>query len=746
MRTLLLLRGSPGCGKSTWIEQNGLKPYTLSADDIRLLCSSPALNTDGLEEINQKNDEIVWATLFQLLETRMVNGEFTVIDATNSKTSEMNRYKTLCEQYRYRIWLVDFTDVPIEVAKERNRSRVPLKRVSDTVIDKMYARFATQKVPSGITVIKPDELDRVWIKPIDLTERFQIRVLGDIHGCMAPLNDAVESARFWSLGQPYYIILTGDYIDRGIQNAEVVQWLIDNKDCDNILMLEGNHERYLWAWANGRTTDSREFETNTRPQLEAAGIDKKEVRKLCRRFAQCAYFKLGDNTYLITHGGLSTIPDNLTFVATSQMIHGVGSYVEAQKVDDTFLATTPDHTYQIHGHRNVQNLPTQVNDRCFNLEGGVEMGGCLRGVTMFPEGVPQTWDIENTVYRKQSVSDNAGNESVADAIISMRKNKYIEEKQFGNISSFNFTRSAFYDKVWNSQTIRARGMYINIPERRVVARAYDKFFNIGERPETRLDVLRNTLTFPVTAYVKENGFLGIVSYNDENDSLFVTTKSCPDGIYAGWLRDMLYSKLSPEALDDMKRCAKESCVSFVFECVDMVHDPHIIEYPESQLVLLDVVKNSLDLNKLDYVMMHSYADCLDIPRKERARVIGSWQEFCDWYNEVMDEDYLYKDFSGDKRHIEGFVLEDANGYMLKLKLPYYNTWKFLRGIAHETLRKGYIEPKRTALLTTPLANYFYGWLKDLYGRSKTENQTIPTDICSLRRMFFNSDTGKEFDE
>lgn len=746
MRTLLLLRGSPGCGKSTWIEQNGLKPYTLSADDIRLLCSSPMLNADGLEEINQKNDEIVWATLFRLLETRMVNGEFTVIDATNSKTSEMNRYKSLCEQYRYRIWLVDFTDVPIEVAKERNRSRIPLKRVPDAVIDKMYSRFATQKVPSGITVIKPDELDRVWIKPIDLTERFQIRVVGDIHGCMTPLIDAVESARFWSFGQPYYIILTGDYIDRGIQNAEVVQWLIDNKDCENILMLEGNHERHLWAWANGRTTDSREFETNTRPQLESAGIDKKEVRKLCRRFAQCAYFRLGDNTYLITHGGLSTIPDNLTFVATSQMINGVGSYGEAQKVDDTFLATTPDHVYQIHGHRNVQNLPIQVNDRCFNLEGGVEMGGCLRGVTMFPEGVPQTWDIENKVYRKQPVSDNVGSESVADAIISMRKNKYIEEKQFGNISSFNFTRSAFYDKVWNSQTIRARGLYINIPERRVVARAYDKFFNIGERPETRLDVLRNTITFPVTAYVKENGFLGIVSYNDETDSLFVTTKSCPDGIYADWLRDMLHSKLSPEALDDMKRFAKESCVSFVFECVDMVHDPHIIEYPESQLVLLDVVKNSLDFNKLDYVTTRALSDCLNIPCKEQACVIGSWQEFCDWYNEVMDEDYLLEDYFGDKRHIEGFVLEDANGYMLKLKLPYYNTWKFLRGIAHETLRKGYVEPKRTALLTTPLTNCFYGWLKDLYERNKTENKTIPTDICSLRRMFFSSDTGKEFDE
>ena len=104
MRVLLLLRGSAGCGKSTWIEQNGLKPYTLCADDIRLLCSSPMMNTSGREEINQSNDNTVWSILFKLLELRMQNGEFTVIDATNSKTSEMNRYKELCSSYKYRIY------------------------------------------------------------------------------------------------------------------------------------------------------------------------------------------------------------------------------------------------------------------------------------------------------------------------------------------------------------------------------------------------------------------------------------------------------------------------------------------------------------------------------------------------------------------------------------------------------------------------------------------------------------------
>ena len=181
MRTLLLLRGSAGCGKSTWIEQNGLKPYTLSADDIRLLCQSPVLQPDGTVGISQSNDKIVWKTLFNLLEIRMQKGEFTVIDATNSKTSEINRYKQMCETYRYRMYCVDFTDIPIDEVKRRNANREELKRVPDGVIDKMYSRFKTQKIPSGIKVIKPNELDSIWMKLFDLSEYKKIHHIGDVH-------------------------------------------------------------------------------------------------------------------------------------------------------------------------------------------------------------------------------------------------------------------------------------------------------------------------------------------------------------------------------------------------------------------------------------------------------------------------------------------------------------------------------------------------------------------------------------
>ena len=153
MRTLLLFRGAPGCGKSTYIKEHNLEQHVLSADTLRLMCQSVQETPAGQMEISPQNDDVVWEMLFKLLEVRMSHGEFTVIDATNSKTVEMNRYKNLAKQYRYRMYVIDMTDLPIEECKRRNARRERLKRVPEAVIDKMYARFATQKVPSGVTVL-----------------------------------------------------------------------------------------------------------------------------------------------------------------------------------------------------------------------------------------------------------------------------------------------------------------------------------------------------------------------------------------------------------------------------------------------------------------------------------------------------------------------------------------------------------------------------------------------------------------
>ena len=138
MKILLITRGVPGSGKSTWIKDNGLEKYTLSSDAIRLMYASPILKTDGSYTITQRNDNRVWNTLYSLLEYRMINGDFTIIDATHYRESSLNDYKKLCEKYNYRMIIVDFSEIPLEVIKTQNNLREEYKRVSNEIIEKMY--------------------------------------------------------------------------------------------------------------------------------------------------------------------------------------------------------------------------------------------------------------------------------------------------------------------------------------------------------------------------------------------------------------------------------------------------------------------------------------------------------------------------------------------------------------------------------------------------------------------------------
>ena len=750
MRVLLLFRGSAGCGKSTFIEEHGLKPYTLCADDIRLMYASPTLHVDGTKGISQDNDKLVWNALFRILETRMQNGEFTVIDATNSKTAEMKRYKDLANNYRYRIYLIDMTDIPIEEVKRRNANRDTLKRVPDEVIDKMYSRFETQQVPTGIKVLKPDELDTIWYKPMCLDEYKKIHVIGDIHGCYTALKSYIDINGGFKEDECF--IFSGDYIDRGIENAEVMKLLCKQSTYKNVVFLEGNHERWLWMWANDITTKSREFEFRTKTQIEKGKISKKSVREFYRRLGQCCYFNYNGNTYLVTHGGVSNIPDNLLMIPTYQMIKGVGAYSDADIVDQSFTTNTDQNTYQVHGHRNITNSPIQITDRTFNLEGQVEVGGNLRAVQISKDGIV-TVEIKNDVFMDMNAPNeneymmtediNKVDMSVYTLVESMRRSKYIFEKAFGRISSFNFTKQAFDKEVWDEITNRARGLYIDTVDYRIVARSYDKFFNIGERPETKFNNLRYKLQFPVSVYVKENGFLGIVGWDTEHDDLLITSKSSPTGDFSNYLRNALYTIYGEQTMQNMKDYIKAHDVSFVFECCDMEHDPHIIEYPESKVVLLDVIKNQIEYEKLPYDELVTLANEMGFVVKEKACDIATWEDFFVWYNEVITEDYKYNG-----EYIEGFVIEDSVGYMTKLKLHYYKFWKRLRSVAQSVLKFG--NYKYMGSLLTPLENEFFGWCKTLFTTLSSDERTelrdkSYTNICSLRKMFFNwcKENGKE---
>lgn len=174
-----------------------------------------------------------------------------------------------------------------------------------------------------------------------------------------------------------------------------------------------------------------------------AGTDKALARKVYSMFAQCAYFKYDDKTYFVSHGGLSTLPDRLYTVPTEQIIKGVGRYSDLELVAKTWDETMPDDYYQVFGHRNIQDFPISMGNRCFNLEGKVEFGGYLRCLELEHGKDPIGVETKNNVFREEStpvvtVPDGIDQVAVVDMVDQMRHSRYVQEKRFGNISSFNF--------------------------------------------------------------------------------------------------------------------------------------------------------------------------------------------------------------------------------------------------------------------------------------------------------------------
>ena len=744
MRTLLLMRGAPGAGKTTWIKEHNLESYTLSPDDIRVLCSSTELQATGDFKISQdrNNEQMVWDVLFKILEYRMSRGEFTVIDATCSKTKDIQQYKDLADQYRYRMFIVDFTDISLDTCLKQNKMRPEVKQVPQKAIENIYSRFATQKIPGGVTVIKRDEFNTLLEKPIDLSDYRKIVFIGDIHGCYDTLMQYSDFKE--GLKEDTEYIFLGDYIDRGNQNFEVLQFLEKIKDLPNVCLLEGNHERWIHCFGNNMPAKSREFEDKTKQELYKKGYTEKQARMLYRKFRQFSHFTYNGLEILACHGGIPNLNTNLLYLPTYKMIHGVGDYSDYITIADSWMSQTEENQYLIHGHRNTEGSECQIADRVFNLEDRVEFGGKLRIVEL--EMISSDTDV--VVHRESKwkvielddcqpidenlITEDRKVETVEEAVGYLRNNRFVSEKVLGdNISSFNFTREAFYKGNWNRQTVLARGLFIDTLNNKIMARSYEKFFKINEVRETELASLKERLVFPVTAYVKENGFLAIVSYDYNKDDLFIASKSTNKGPFVEYIKKQL-EPYKDEILNILRADYNVgNSVSFVFECIDIENDPHIIKYNKSKIVLLDIIDNELNYKSYCYETLKIIATRIGCPVKEKAFELKDWDAFRSLYNECQDEEYKYRD-----NYIEGFVFVDSNGFMTKCKTAYYNLWKKMRGVADMTLRCGHIN--KTGMLTSSLENLFYGFCRELYNTDyNKDTKTYPykTDIISIRDKF-----------
>ena len=720
MRKLIILRGAMGCGKSTFIKNNDLENYTLSTDTIRLMFSSPELGIDYKESIPQFNNKKVWELLYTLLEERMKKGEFTIVDAVHAYADEsFSIYKKLAEKYRYRLYVLDFTDIPKEEVYERNKGREIYRQVPESSIDRVYKAFEKERISTAFKVIKPENFNEIInTTPRDLNGYDNVHIIGDIHGSATALKTYFTK---YPISEKDYYIFCGDYFDRGTQNYQTFKFLSELMTNKNMTFLIGNHEDKLYKYACDDEFKMDYDIKNTIEEFEMNHLKKSEIRGFIKNLSQIALITFKDKTYLITHGGLPYIPNkSLDFYSTNSFVYGIDKYeTDIDKIYNEFMQTANNKIYQVHGHRNFYKNKFDKYEYSINLEGDIEHGGNLRILTLTNNNYKYT-EIKNTIYNPNLIEET----NIYNLIENLRNNKYVFEKDLGNnISSFNFTKEAFYNKMWDKETTKARGLFIDIKNYKIVARSYNKFFKVAERKETTLDSLKENLIFPVNFYLKYNGFLGILSvYNDE---LFFASKSTNAGDYVEYFKNIFYKKYSNKQIEVLKDKLTKENLSAVFEVIDPFNDPHIIEYQEENLVLLDLIKNTTNFEKISYPDLQIFAQNNNISVKELAYAASNIDEFMSVYDKITAANYKYKD-----SYIEGFVIEDANAFMIKTKTAYYDKWKYLRNKMENALKNNKFNTKSNNELEISFLNY----LKEKYQDKKIDLESI--NIIQERHNFY----------
>lgn len=313
---------------------------------------------------------------------------------------------------------------------------------------------------------------------------------------------------------------------------------------------------------------------------------------------------------------------------------------------------------------------------------------------------------------------------------SLLNDEDIRVKYLNNgVASFNFTNKAFFNSRWNSRTLISRGLFVDINTETVVARSFDKFFAIDERPETSMDVLKDTLKFPMAAYRKENGFLGICSYRaGECNNLFLASKSTNQGEYAGYFRSIFNDTMSCYMQPQFADMLRSMNCSAVFEVIDPYHDPHIVEYDKPKIVLLALIKNDFNYTSLSYWMVKEVAHIYGFECKELVATINSWDDFVEFYVKAKNEP-----------KIEGYVFEDNHGYMLKLKTDWYKYWKRIRSVI-QAINKGKApfeirQKYRITFEDNALMDFLYDYVLEA---QECRFEDDLKDIPNVRRLFIET--------
>ena len=241
-----------------------------------------------------------------------------------------------------------------------------------------------------------------------------------------------------------------------------------------------------------------------------------------------------------------------------------------------------------------------------------------------------------------------------DGRISMHELNSFNKKLLG----FKYTTNTVYSEDWDNVSLHARGIVFDYATGEVLARPFDKFFNLGEMIDTETGELK-----PIACYVKQHlgfdnlsgdykhqkfrvmdkldGSLGIAFWTGVD--WYVKTAGSFESDQAKWANDWFDMLINPNVLDKSK--------TYLFEII-YNEDKHPIEYDFEGLVLLGIVDTQTGIEE---------------PLSEILRVAKELNIRHAEVLEFTDFDEVVKYAKNLPKTKEGVVITFENGFKLKVK-------------------------------------------------------------------------------
>lgn len=219
------------------------------------------------------------------------------------------------------------------------------------------------------------------------------------------------------------------------------------------------------------------------------------------------------------------------------------------------------------------------------------------------------------------------------------KEGYLTAHRQGGLTLYNYTNRCVFEGNWNYHTLTARGLIMD-DEGKFVARPWGKFFNLNERPESRIEA------FPVEVPEladKYDGSLIIVFLNPETGRWQAVTRGAWENVQISAANRWL-EKESDKLLPGK---------TYLFELV-APWNRIVVAYDREEMVLLGVVDNESGQDL-------SYGETA-----LTARLLG--------WTPLRFEKRPLDSLDLDDRSIvnrEGYVARFSNGARVKLKYAQY---------------------------------------------------------------------------